>query len=761
VPQRRVQVIIEGENLSRAAFEELRRDLAGVGPTSDRASSALSGFFGGMGRIGGLTTAVGMGVFAFQQLKQAVDELGSSMFAGNREFENYSVQFGVLLKSAASAKSRIAELERFNLATPFQLPEIVRADKVMTGFGLHSKEAAKAFGYSGQEIRRISADVAAGTGAAMESISMYVGRFAQGQVGEAMERFAELGVVTRGELAKMGVQFSKSGELVSPIEKAMNALLAVMDEKFKGMAEAQSRTFDGMLSNIGDWQASAQRRLQEPLFTVAKWQLQDFLNLLGSNEANNAVDSLADSITVAVFTGIVPAFQTAAQAAKEFRDSLAKPDDGTGKSWADQLVEWDRQFQEFQRRMTGRPAKGEFKWIDWPEADRQKTIAFLERLGAAWEAYQEKASKTPPKSPIWDYEAWGVDPLHRALDAAGQKLGEFTGRLDRAAPAFEPVARGIRAVEDPLLFLPAVAADAGAAIDGLEDPIARIGRTMEENQAKAWGYVNAMRAIREVERSPEKYFDPWMVHYGIEPPKPGQPSSSGGGPVWTPPSFGAGASTGKSPAERALDGIKDSASLAKEELQRLQKGLDEVLSAPLKGEGASNKLIKDLSEQIEAAKLKQMELVRAKAPGAERVAVSRDIKRLEDDLKLAQQRATVTFNPQRRMIEEAFKPQRGEASAAEIMSAGQWVQAQIGRADTTVQALEAAVRIAEAGAGKTTNVTVTFQNGSVQVTGDAPADVRSLVEQAAREAYSGFSQRLLASALRTQIPAPALSPGAG
>jgi hypothetical protein len=748
VPQRRVQVIIEGENLSHAAFEELRRDLAGVGPSSDRAGSALSGFFGGMGRIGGLTTAVGMGVFAFQQLKQAVDDLGTSMFAGNREFENYSVQFGVLLKSAASAKSRIAELERFNLATPFQLPEIVRADKVMTGFGLHSKEAAKAFGYSGQEIRRISADVAAGTGAAMESISMYVGRFAQGQVGEAMERFAELGVVTRGELAKMGIEFSKSGELVSPIEKAMNALLAIMDEKFKGMAEAQSRTFDGMLSNIADWQSAAQRRLQEPLFTVAKWQLQDFLNLLGSTEANNAVDNLADGITVAVFTGIVPAFQTAAQAAREFRDSLQRPDGGDGKSWADQIVEWDRQFQEFQRRMTGRPAKGEFKWIDWPEADRQKTVAFLDRLGAAWEAYQEKLAKTPPKSPIWDYEAWGVDPLHRALDAAGQKLGEFTGRLDRAAPAFEPVARGIRAVEDPLLFLPAVAADAAGAIDGLEDPIARIGRTMEENQAKAWGYVNAMRAIREVERSPEKYFDPWMVKYGIEPPKPGQTSSSGGGPVWTPPSFG-GASTGKSAAEKALDGIKDAASLAKEELARLQKGLDEVLSAPLRGEGASTKLIKDLQEEIEAARLKQMELERQRGTRAEQRVVARQILKLEDDLELAQQQAKVTFDPQRRMIEESFKPQRGEATAAEIIAAGRWVQGQIDRSDTNARVLDAAVKIAEAGAGKTANITVNFQNGSLQVGGDAPADVMGLATRAAREAFGEFAAIMLGSGTRS------------
>jgi hypothetical protein len=744
VPQRRVQVIIEGENLSHAAFEELRRDLAGVGPSSDRAGSALSDFFGGMGRIGGLTTAVGMGVFAFQQLKQAVDDLGSSMFAGNREFENYSVQFGVLLKSAASAKSRIAELERFNLATPFQLPEIVRADKVMTGFGLHSKEAAKAFGYSGQEIRRISADVAAGTGAAMESISMYVGRFAQGQVGEAMERFAELGVVTRGELARMGVEFSKSGELVSPIEKAMNALLAVMDEKFKGMAEAQSRTFDGMLSNIGDWQAAAQRRLQEPLFTVAKWQLQDFLDLLGSTEANNAVDSLADSITVAVFTGIVPAFQTAAAVAKEFWDNV-NPPEGKSNTVGPFRFEGKDAFLDLpglgERKLWGPLSPEEkAKFEAANKRDIEAVNGLWKGLGEAWEKGRKDFEETT--------SSWGPDPVTVLLWAAAPAIDELTGSLNAAKPAFEPIARGIRAVEDPLLFLPPVAADAAAAIDGLEDPIARIGRTMEENQAKAWGYVNAMRAIREVERSPEKYFDPWMVKYGIEPPKPGQTSSSGGGPVWTPPSFG-GASTGKSAAEKALDGIKDAASLAKEELQRLQKGLDEVLSAPLKGEGASTKLIKDLQEQIEAARLKQMELERQRGTRAEQRVVARQILKLEDDLELAQQQAKVTFDPQRRMIEEAFKPQRGEATAAEIMSAGQWVQGQIDRSDTNARVLDAAVKIAEAGTGKTTNVTVTFQNGSLQVGGDAPADVMGLATRAAREAFGEFAAMLVGSGMRS------------
>jgi phage tail tape-measure protein len=94
---------------------------------------------------------------AIGALGSAFSSLQQGMIGGNAEFERYETQFGVLLGSASAAKDRLAELAKFGAETPFELPEVVRADKILQAFGLHSAETAKKFGMSGTQIRTIAA----------------------------------------------------------------------------------------------------------------------------------------------------------------------------------------------------------------------------------------------------------------------------------------------------------------------------------------------------------------------------------------------------------------------------------------------------------------------------------------------------------------------------------------------------------------------------------------------------------------------------
>lgn len=239
---------------------------------------------------------------AMGQVTAAIDKVKGAMIDGNAEFERYGVQFGVLLKDSEAAKQRLEELARFGAATPFELPEVVRADKILQAFGFHSEEAAKKFGMSGTEIRTVAGDVAAGTGASFEEISTYLGKFASGATGEAIMRFSELGITTRAELASMGLEFSKSGELVSPLDESMAVLLKSMEGKFGGMMEAQSSTFEGMTSNLNDWFGAAGRIIGQPLFEVLKDKLAGLLTFLNSPEAQAAMTNLAQGIATGVST---------------------------------------------------------------------------------------------------------------------------------------------------------------------------------------------------------------------------------------------------------------------------------------------------------------------------------------------------------------------------------------------------------------------------------------------------------------------------
>lgn len=284
------------------------------------ARSLIEGLTGSLGRMaefaGGTLIAGGL-----SRIADSFRGVAGAMVSGNAEFERYETQFGVLLRATDSfkaatagitdplqqqavavqmAKDRIAELSDFAAKTPFELPDVVRADKILQGFGLHSAEAAQKFGFAGKDIRTIAGDVAAGSGASFEEISGYIGRFASGATGEAIARFQELGIVTREQLTQMGVQFDKSGSLVSPLPQAMNAVLTSMKQKYGGMMDAQSKTFEGMMSNLSDWKDQTLRTIGAPIFEVLKGKLSSVLDFLDSDQAKTALNGFANGVAAGV-----------------------------------------------------------------------------------------------------------------------------------------------------------------------------------------------------------------------------------------------------------------------------------------------------------------------------------------------------------------------------------------------------------------------------------------------------------------------------
>lgn len=270
----------------------------------------------------------------------AFGDLASAAVAGNAEFERYETQFGVLLGSVDAAKDRLADLAEFGAKTPFELPEVVRADKILQAFGLHAEDTAERFGYAGTDIRTIAGDVAAGTGASFEEISTYLGKFASGSTGEAISRMQELGIVTRQELAGMGLEFSKSGELVSPLDESMQVLLTAMEGKFGGMMDAQSGTFEGMMSNFEDFKAGLIRTIGAPIFEVAKEGLGKLLEFLNSSEAQAGIQAFADGLAgmVQILTDFVMTIMGQTDPTEKFLSLWESVSEMFGSDVADQVV---------------------------------------------------------------------------------------------------------------------------------------------------------------------------------------------------------------------------------------------------------------------------------------------------------------------------------------------------------------------------------------------------------------------------------------
>jgi len=282
----------------KRAADDAASSTTKLGQSMDGANKSSGLFKAGIVAVGNV--AADLAMKALSAVGSAVGDVASAMINGNAEFERYTVQFGVLLGGADNAKKRLAELAEFGAKTPFELPEVVRADKILQSFGLHSEDAAKKFGFSGTQIRTIAGDLAAGTGQNFEDMTRYLGMFASGATGEAISRFQELGITTREELGKMGLEFSKSGELTTPTQEAFNVLLTVAQKKFGGMMDAQSKTFEGMVSNLEDWKGQTLRLIGEPIFEVLRDKLGVVLEFLNRPETQRAIMNFADGIADAL-----------------------------------------------------------------------------------------------------------------------------------------------------------------------------------------------------------------------------------------------------------------------------------------------------------------------------------------------------------------------------------------------------------------------------------------------------------------------------
>lgn len=286
--------------------DEASPGLANVGQNLGGVRQQAEGAAGGFGVLQGATAFVlggavnaGLGL-----IKDGIGSVVGAMVGGNAQFEQYNTQFTVLLGSADAAKERLAALAAFGASTPFELPEVVEANKVLQGFGLQAEDTKDKFGFSAEAIMTIAGDMASGTGTSFSEMALLLGKFSAGATGEAIARMQELGITTRAELEAMGLEFSNSGQLLSPLPEAMGVVLGVMQDKYGGLMEAQSTTFLGMLSNLEDWKSSTLRLLGEPIFEVLKDKLSGVLAFLSSSAVQGAIGafgaSLATGIGVAV-----------------------------------------------------------------------------------------------------------------------------------------------------------------------------------------------------------------------------------------------------------------------------------------------------------------------------------------------------------------------------------------------------------------------------------------------------------------------------
>jgi len=290
-----LDIRITAQDAASAVFGKVSQSAGGLG---SKLGSAFNGLATAGLAIGGLTA-----------IASGVASVATSMISGNAQMETYETQLGTLLGSTDAAKERIKQLAKIGAETPFELTQLVAAEKIMAGFGLTSDKTMKLTGLSLDEYRTRMGDMSAATGADLSEVTLLWSKFGSGATGEAISRLQELGIVTREQMAEMGIEFSKSGELVSPIPEAMRVALEIANQKMGGGMKALSSTFEGQMSTLADNWNQAKTLMAAPLFDLLKSGLVGLNEFLSSGTFQTALTGFA--------TGFADAMQTAIDVTKD------------------------------------------------------------------------------------------------------------------------------------------------------------------------------------------------------------------------------------------------------------------------------------------------------------------------------------------------------------------------------------------------------------------------------------------------------------
>lgn len=177
------------------------------------------------------------------------------------QFEQLEAKLRALLKDGEAAQQNLVNAAALATLTPFSVEGLVNATVQLTAYGQRARA-----------ILPQVADLAAAMGKSVEEASLAVGKAASGSA-EGFQSLRDTFGLTTAELKKMGVELNDSGGplLRTPeqIEKARQALLRLIEVKFGGSAAAQSQTFEGAMSNVGDAAQLALNKVGKSLLPIA------------------------------------------------------------------------------------------------------------------------------------------------------------------------------------------------------------------------------------------------------------------------------------------------------------------------------------------------------------------------------------------------------------------------------------------------------------------------------------------------------------
>ncbi len=232
-----------------------------ISPTLQKAFSAVAKFASGamssVSKINSKTASVSSyasnqldsvsnkikNVLAASAVAVGAKKMGSAMLDQASSMEQYRNTLNIVMKDQQKAGETFAWAVKYANKTPFETGEIVDATVKLTSYGLEA-----------QKVLPLTGDMAGAMGKSMDHMDQAVEAIADAQTGE-LERLKEFGItkemiVAQGNKKLAGIELvNNKGQITN--QKAFNAaLFSLMQERYQGAMETQSKTWKGMVSTI-------------------------------------------------------------------------------------------------------------------------------------------------------------------------------------------------------------------------------------------------------------------------------------------------------------------------------------------------------------------------------------------------------------------------------------------------------------------------------------------------------------------------------
>ena len=255
-------------------------------------SGAISGAVAAMGQlnqavelVGKLSTPVGMLARQFLDASNAAAKM-----------ESTKVAFATLVGGAEKANQVLGQLRDLGASTPFEFPELADAGRKLIAFGESADTVA--------ETLRVIGDISSGIQAPIGEIAEIFGKartsgvlFAEdinqllGRGIPIVAQFSQMLGVSADQVKKLG----SDGKLTFPLLEQAFINMTSKGGMFNDMMSAQSKTMDGLKSNLSDAIGTLKQELAAPINEAIKPALADLIDWVVSlkSEASRVGGELA------------------------------------------------------------------------------------------------------------------------------------------------------------------------------------------------------------------------------------------------------------------------------------------------------------------------------------------------------------------------------------------------------------------------------------------------------------------------------------